>query len=76
MRNLHQAALQNLLLTWRDLVVEWLRKSFVRSRAFFVEQRLSAILIVIGLALLGYVGHEYWAMHREQQALRRQWLEQ
>jgi len=30
----------------------------------------------IGVVLLGYVGSEYWAMHREQQALHRQWEEQ
>jgi sortase A len=76
MRKLDNAALQNLLLRSRDLFVEQLQSFFLKSRAFFVEQRLSAVLIVIGLALLGYVGHEYWAMHREQQALRRQWLEQ
>jgi sortase A len=61
MRKLDKAVLQNLLL---------------RFRSFFVDQKLSAILIVIGIALLGYVGQEYWTMHREQQALRRQWLEQ
>jgi sortase A len=76
MPKLDKAALQNLLLRSRNLFVEWLRRFFLRSRAFFLEQQLSAILIVIGLALLGYVGHEYWAMHREQQALRQQWLEQ
>jgi sortase A len=76
MRKLDQAALHNLLLRWRDLFVEWLQRLFLRSRAFFLEQRLSAILILIGLVLLGYVGHEYWTMHREQQALRRQWLQQ
>jgi sortase A len=75
MRQLDQAA-HNLVLRWRDFLVERLRTLFVRSRAFFLEQRLSAILIVIGVALLGYVGHEYWTMHREQQALRQQWLEQ
>ena len=37
------------------------------------RQRLSAALILIGLALLGYVGSEYWAMHSEQQALHRRW---
>jgi sortase A len=61
MRKLDKAALQSF---------------FLRSRAWFVEQQLSAILILIGLALLGYVGQEYWTMHREQQALRQQWLEQ
>lgn len=76
MRKFDKAALQNLLLRSRDLFVERLRALFLRSCAFFLQQRLSAILILIGLTLLGYVGHEYWTMHREQQALRRQWLEQ
>ena len=38
--------------------------------------RLSVGLMLIGVALLGYVGSEYWAMHREQQSLHRQWEEQ
>ena len=29
--------------------------------------------MVTGIGLLGYVGSEYWAMHREQRALHRQW---
>jgi sortase A len=37
------------------------------------KQKLSAILIVVGAVLLGYVGSEYVAMYREQQALQQQW---
>jgi LPXTG-site transpeptidase (sortase) family protein len=51
--------------------VEW-RK--VRSRV--ARQKLSLILMLAGIGLLGYVGSEYWAMHREQQALYRQWQQQ
>jgi len=40
------------------------------------KQKLSAILIIAGAVLLGYVGSEYLAMYREQQALRQQWQEQ
>jgi sortase A len=32
--------------------------------------------MVVGVALLGYVGSEYWAMHREQQALHKRWEQQ
>jgi len=37
------------------------------------KQKLSAILIVAGAVLLGYVGSEYMAMYREQRALQQQW---
>src|SRR5579864_2016462 len=47
-----------------------------RLRPILVRQRISLALMVIGVALLGYVGSEYWAMHREQQALHKQWEEQ
>lgn len=30
-------------------------------------------MMVAGVALLGYVASEYWAMHSEQQALRHRW---
>jgi LPXTG-site transpeptidase (sortase) family protein len=39
-------------------------------------QRLSLILLLMGAALLCYVGSEYWTMYREQRALHAQWLEQ
>jgi sortase A len=32
--------------------------------------------MLIGVAILGYVGSEYWAMHSEQQALHHRWEEQ
>ena len=41
-----------------------------------IRQRLSLILMLVGIALLGYVGSEYWAMHREQQALHQRWDQQ
>lgn len=50
-----------------------LRQRFHRLLA---QGKLSAVLILTGIGLLGYVGHEYWAMHREQVALHRQWLAQ
>ena len=32
--------------------------------------------MVVGIATLGYVGSEYWTMHREQQALHKRWEQQ
>ena len=45
-------------------------------RRIFERTKLSTVMIIMGLCLLGYVGHEYWAMHREQQELHRQWIAQ
>ena len=54
----------------------WASRKWEQMRRVLARQRLSAILIVIGSALLCYVGSEYWAMYREQRALHSQWLEQ
>ena len=45
-------------------------------QSIFARGKLSAALIVTGIGLLGYVAHEYWAMHREQVALHQAWLAQ
>jgi sortase A len=37
---------------------------------------VSPVFLVLGLALLGYVGSEYYGMHREQQRLRSEWEQQ
>jgi len=58
-----------------QLHVEW-HKLLRRTREGAIKQRVSGALIVLGAVLLGYVGSEYAAMYREQQALHRQWLEQ
>ena len=50
---------------WKKTVRDWLAR-----------QSYSAILILIGVGLLGYVGQEYWVMHREQQDLHQKWLAQ
>ncbi len=47
-----------------------------KLRALLLRQRLSAILMLIGVGILGYVGSEYWAMYHEQKVLQREWLEQ
>src|SRR5579864_1086352 len=46
------------------------------STHFFDPHKLSWFWIAIGLALLGYVGYEYAAMHFEQQSLNQQWERQ
>ena len=69
-KEFHVAAIEEL--------VERVRKHALwsRLRSFLVQQKLSAALMLAGVVLLGYVGSEYWAMHSEQQALRRQWQQQ
>lgn len=65
-----QTALQDLVLRFQQMELKR------RVHSFFRQQTASAILILIGIGLLGYVGHEYWAMHREQQRLQQQWITQ
>ena len=52
------------------------RESWRRLHSWISKQKISASLIALGVALLGYVGSEYAAMYNEQQALHRQWQEQ
>src|SRR6478752_4068865 len=40
------------------------------------RQYISLLLLVIGVALLSYVGSEYWGMYHRQQQLAAQWEEQ
>jgi len=52
------------------------REAWERFRGLLSRQRLSIVLIVLGVVLLGYVGSEYAAMYSEQQALQEQWQQQ
>ncbi len=52
------------------------RPEWQKLRSLVLRQRLSAILMLIGVGILGYVGSEYWAMYHEQQVLQREWQEQ
>ena len=52
------------------------RPEWQKLRSLLLRQRLSAILMLIGVGILGYVGSEYWAMYHEQQVLQREWQEQ
>lgn len=47
-----------------------------KLRILLLRQRLSVILMLIGVCILGYVGTEYWAMYHEQKVLQREWQEQ
>jgi sortase A len=49
------------------------RRISARLRSIAGRQRLSLVLMLSGLGLLGYVGSEYWSMYREQQDLHRLW---
>src|SRR4051794_7255769 len=40
------------------------------------KKYVSPMLLVLGMMLLGYVGSEYYGMHREQQRLRAEWDQQ
>lgn len=56
--------------------VQELRRLWPKLRMLVAGRRASAVVMVTGVALLGYVGSEYWAMHREQQALHLRWEQQ
>ena len=52
------------------------RERWSALRGWVLKQKVSAALMVVGAVLLGYVGSEYVAMYREQEALHLQWQEQ
>ena len=58
----------------------WLQQlgNAVRSgmRPFLKRKVLSLVLIVAGVALLGYVGGEYWWMYHRQKTLEAAWTQQ
>jgi len=47
-----------------------------KMRPYFSRKAVSLALIVIGVALLGYVGSQYWGMYRSQQRLEAEWERQ
>jgi len=65
---------QNRVRNWACRL-EW-RDSWRSFRAWVLGRRTSAVLLVVGAVLLGYVGSEYAAMYSGQQALHRQWQQQ
>lgn len=46
------------------------------SQSLLKRRFISLVLIIVGLALLGYVGTEYWGMHRSQKNLEAEWEHQ
>lgn len=70
MRKLDRPQLKNVMQQLKQ------NPQFQKLRLLLAKQKLSAILMVVGVCLLGYVGSEYWTMHTEQQALQRKWQEQ
>src|SRR5438270_7364391 len=40
------------------------------------KKYVSPVFLMLGMALLGYVGSEYYGMHREEQRLRAEWEHQ
>lgn len=61
----------------KRLVNRFRQAEFLQAIPRILETRkLSTAMIVAGLCLLSFVGHEYWAMHSEQQELHRRWIEQ
>lgn len=58
--------------------MEWMQKLRVpRNLSKWRGRRaFSVLLIVIGVALLAYVGSQYWGMYRSQQTLQAQWQKQ
>ncbi len=47
-----------------------------RLKPYLTRRAVSLVLIVIGIALLGYVASEYWGMYRSQQKLEAEWERQ
>ncbi len=68
---LKAAAREHVRREWAQIQAGWPK---VHKQA--TRQRLSFVLMVAGLCLLAYVGSEYLAMYREQQALHQEWERQ
>src|ERR1051326_78182 len=47
-----------------------------RQSPFFSRKTVSLVMILLGIALLGYVASEYWGMYRSQQRLEAEWERQ
>jgi sortase A len=47
-----------------------------RARPYLNRRIFSLVLVIAGIALLGYVGSEYWGMYRSQKNLELEWERQ
>jgi sortase A len=57
-------------------MVSMQRLSSVLKAKLLQRRTLSLILVIVGLALLGYVATQYWGMYRSQKTLEAQWEQQ
>ncbi len=55
---------------------EWARRLKTKVRPYATRKVASLALVVLGIALLGYVGSEYWGMYRSQKNLEAEWERQ
>src|SRR5579884_501073 len=54
----------------------WARRLKTKVRPYAPRKVASLALVIVGLALLGYVGSEYWGMYRSQKNLEAEWERQ
>lgn len=76
MRKVDLSKLQNLARLRTCAARVATRAEWQLVRQFVARQKLSAVLMLVGVGLLGFVGSEYWAMYHEQHALQREWQAQ
>jgi sortase A len=55
---------------------EWARRLKTKVRPYATRKVASLALVILGIALLGYVGSEYWGMYRSQKSLEAEWERQ
>ena len=55
---------------------EWARRLKTKVRPYTSRKVVSLTLVILGIALLGYVGSEYWGMYRSQKNLEAEWERQ
>jgi len=57
-------------------LAEQIRKGSAKLRPYLHRRTISLALVIAGIALLGYVGSEYWSMYRSQKRLEAEWERQ
>jgi len=55
---------------------EWAKSLKTKLRPYASKKVMSLALVILGIALLGYVGSEYWGMYRSQKNLEAEWERQ
>lgn len=54
----------------------WARSLKIKLWPYVNRKTASLALVILGIALLGYVGSEYWGMYRSQKNLEAEWERQ